>query len=318
MVKSRSPLAKLAIAAITVLSGLFFVLYFHPARLATPGRSIATIKTSQHELEEIPSRVSTIPEKLWYKVGPKGLSNESRDWMDDCLHKNPKYVSEIMTDDSGDLYVKNTFAHRQDIVQTYLNLTVPILKADLLRYLLLFAEGGIWYDLDVSCGDVPIHEWIPEKFASNASLVVGLEFDEGWGEGIVRQFASWTIMAAPHSPHMRVVIDDILEAIHQKAEERAIGVRDLTLDMIGDVVDFTGPRRLTRGVMKSLGSALNRTVEMDSISHLLEPVMIGDVLVLPGYSFAASANKYVNETGPALVTHHYAGSWKNQKGGETT
>jgi hypothetical protein len=43
------------------------------------------------------------------------------------------------------------------------------------------------------------------------------------------------------------------------------------------------------------------------------------VLVLPGYSFALSSNHYNPEDtqGPALVTHHFDGSWKNDHGGET-
>ncbi|KAJ5350824.1 SNARE complex subunit (Vam7) [Penicillium brevicompactum] len=319
MNSQRSPfLTKLAVASIATLTVLFFVLFFHPARTATLPQHVAPAQTSGNELAETPTAIKSIPNKIWYKVGPKGLSSQSQEWMDDCLHKNPEYRSEIMTDLSGDLYVKNKISHRPDIVETYLALSIPILKADLLRYLLLFAEGGIWYDLDVSCGDVPIRQWIPEQFKANTNLVVGLEFDEGWGEHILRQFTSWTIMAAPHSPHMMMVIEDILDAIRQKSDEKGIAVSELSLEMVGDVVDFTGPRRLTRGILKSLALTLDETVDMNNVSHLLDPVLISDVLVLPGYSFAASANRYVNQTGPALVTHHYAGSWKNDNGGETS
>jgi alpha 1,6-mannosyltransferase len=36
------------------------------------------------------------------------------------------------------------------------------------------------------------------------------------------------------------------------------------------------------------------------------------------YSFAASANTYDEVQGPVLLTHHYAGTWKNEYGGEQT
>jgi alpha 1,6-mannosyltransferase len=82
-----------------------------------------------------------------------------------------------MTDLSADMYVKETFKFRPDIIETYLALLIPILKVDLLRYLLLYllllAEGGIWSDLDVSCEDVPIRDWIIEQYRKDASLVVG-------------------------------------------------------------------------------------------------------------------------------------------------
>jgi len=54
--------------------------------------------------------------------------------------------------------------------------------------------------------------------------------------------------------------------------------------------------------------------------ELVQPKLIEDVLVMPGRSFAASANKYKPEEEerlpPQLVTHHYAGTWKNKDGGE--
>ncbi|KAF9249416.1 hypothetical protein DTO027I6_2338 [Penicillium roqueforti] len=305
---------KFSTASILILSCLFFILYYHPLREATL-ESYPTYDPSRKGFQLASPR---IPEKIWYKVGPKGLSDQSEEWLHDCLHKNPAHSAQIMTDLTGDQYVQENFGDRPDIVDAYLSLSVPILKADFLRYLLLFVEGGIWADLDVSCGDVPIREWIPETMRAKARLVVGWEFDVGWGENFIRQFESWTIMAAPGSPHLFMVINDIMEGIRQKTEEYQVPVSGLTLDMTGNVIDFTGPRRLTRGVLKSLELARNETIDMASISNLLEPVLLDDVLILPGYSFAASSNSYnnVNVTGPSLVQHHYAGSWKNHNGGE--
>jgi alpha 1,6-mannosyltransferase len=92
----------------------------------------------------------------------------------------------------------------------------------------------------------------------------------------------------------------------------------LKFDVIGDVVDLTGPRRFTKSVLKSLNLMLNGITADRNISLLLEPKLIGDVLVLPMYSFAASANTYDEVQGPVLLTHHYAGTWKNEYGGEQT
>jgi alpha 1,6-mannosyltransferase len=264
---------------------------------------------------------TAIPEKIWYKLGPKGLSDQSRAWIDTCLKTNPTYQSEFMTDDLGDLYVKENFAVRPDIVETYLALPFPILKADFLRYLLLFVEGGIWSDIDVSCGDIPIHDWIPAQYKKDTSLVVGLEFDVGYEYEFNRQFASWMIMAKPGSPHMSMVIDDILEGLREMTNKHNVTVAGLTLDMIseiGDVCDLTGPRRMTRSIVKSLNLILNDIIDDRNISNLLEPKLIGDVLILPGYAFAASSNHYKEHQslGPPLLTHHYAGSWKNENGGE--
>jgi alpha 1,6-mannosyltransferase len=249
---------------------------------------------------------------------PQRPEQKSRALIDTCLQKNPTYQPTFMTDISGDIYVKETLKSRPNIIEAYLALPIPILKADLLRYLLLFAEGGIWSDPDVSCEDVPIKDWIPAQYKKDASLVVGWEFDVGWGDNVVRQFASWTMMAKPRSPHISMVVDDILDALREKTQQHNVTIAGLKLDTVGDVVDLTGPRRFTKSVLKSLDLMLNSTTADRNISYLLEPKLVGDVLILPGYLSAASANTYDEVQGPVLVTHHYAGTWKNEYGGEQT
>ena len=255
---------------------------------------------------------------MWYKLGPKGLSDDAKSWIDTCFRLNPTFRHEFLTDASGEYYVTEYYASRPDIVSTYHELTVPILKADLLRYLILYAEGGIWSDLDVSCEDgKTIHEWIPEHLKADTNLVVGLEFDWKYenDDFLHSQFASWTIMARPGSQHMQMVIDDIVSGIHDKTVEHNVTISELTTEMVGDVVDITGPKRMTRSIVRSLGMMLERTVDDRDISDLKEPRLVGDVLVLPGNAFAASQSGYPEDQGPKLVTHHYAGTWKNEKGG---
>jgi alpha 1,6-mannosyltransferase len=284
-------------------------------RIPIPAPSSQTTASSP---KATPS-ATAFPEKIWYKLGPRGVTEQARKWIDSCLDINPTHKSKFMTDLSGDAYVKEHFAHRPDIVDTFLALPFPILKADFLRYLLLFNEGGIYFDLDVSCEGPPIHDWVPEQYKKDAGLVVGWEFDVGWWDGFMRQFATWTIMAKPRSPHISVMLDDILEGLQEKTKEYNVTIAELTWTMVGDVVDLTGPRRMTRSIYKSLKATLGDGFDQEDIAALYEPKLIGDVLVLPGYSFALSSNHYNPEDtqGPALVTHHFDGSWKNDHGGET-
>ncbi|CAG8890678.1 unnamed protein product [Penicillium egyptiacum] len=88
---------------------------------------------------------------------------------------------------------------------------------------------------------------------AKAGLVVGWKFDVDWGENFIRQFESWTIMAAPGSPHLLMVINDIMDGIRQKTKEYQVPVSGLTLDMTGDVIDFTGPGRLDSWGFEELG-----------------------------------------------------------------
>lgn len=280
--------------------------------------TVTVVRTST--ASPFPSPTSTaIPQKIWYKAGPKGISEVSGRWISSCLLNNPTLRREILTDYSSDTYVKSLYAHRPDIVNVYLSLTVPILKADFLRYLILFAEGGIWSDLDVSCEDVPIEEWIPEQYRKDAAVVVGLEFDDDdWGHDnyLRTQFASWTIMTRPGSPHFGMVIQDVMKGLQDTANENNVSISGVTYRMISDVVDVTGPKRMTRSIVRSLELQLKEPIGDKNTSGLTEPKLIGDVLILPSAAFAARQAGYPEDRGPALVSHHYAGSWKNEKGGE--
>lgn len=259
-----------------------------------------------------------IPKKIWYKLGPRGLTEDARKWTDSCIQQNPEYEHEFMTDELSEAWVAKHFTDHPEIIETYHNLTIPILKADILRYLLLFVEGGVYNDLDITC-NVPIRDWIPTHYQANSSLIVGWEFDVGWGENIVREFATWTIMAKPASPHMWILIENIIQLINDKKKEHNLeSVGQLTPATAGDVVDLTGPRMFTKSILQSLEQMLQAPIDKDSIKNLRQPKMVGDVLILPGYSFARESNHYGAEEqlGPPLVTHHGAGSWKNEHGGE--
>jgi mannosyltransferase OCH1-like enzyme len=121
----------------------------------------------------IPSIVE-FPKKIWYKLGSKGQSPESKEWTATCAQSNPEWEANYLNDTASDEYVHRVFAERPDIVSTYDALSVPILKADMMRYLLLYSEGGLWNDLDVECGKTKIEDWIPKEFGSKEiNLVVG-------------------------------------------------------------------------------------------------------------------------------------------------
>lgn len=213
-----------------------------------------------------------------------------------------------MMDDNADEWVSNAFSDRPDVVQSYQNLSIPILKADFLRYLLLFHEGGMWFDLDVQCGDVPIDDWIPPNLKATTGMVVGWEFDAGLPSDTSHQLESWTIMAQPGSPYMLQAINDITEAIHDEANEHSVPISGLKLHMLPDVVDFTGPARLTRSVFRGLEKTLGRTPDRRLVQNILDKTQLGDVLFMPGWAFAATQGEYPekdrHKMGPRLVIHH--------------
>jgi hypothetical protein len=119
---------------------------------------------------------TTIPEKLCHKIGPHGLNAKLRDHIDSGITMNPSFRFEFITGISGDEFVKNHFPSRPNIVDNFLAINVPVVKAEILRYLFLYELANAWNDLDVTC-EVPIKEWIAVQYKANTSRVVGIELD---------------------------------------------------------------------------------------------------------------------------------------------
>ena len=94
------------------------------------------------------------------------------------------------------------------------------------------------------------------------------------------------------------------------------------MQMVPDVVHLTGPFRMTRSIIKSLEQALGQTLDDRNFSGPLNnsgplaPKLFEDVLLLPKTSFGNKEYEHYPWEWPILVEHHFAGSWKNEKGGE--
>ncbi len=73
-----------------------------------------------------------------------------------------------MTDDNDLRYVEYHFGpdgfNRPDIVNFYRDVKAAIVKADLLRYMIMYAEGGLYADIDVEALK-PLGKFIPERYA---------------------------------------------------------------------------------------------------------------------------------------------------------
>lgn len=80
--------------------------------------------------------------------------------------------------------------------------------------------------------------------------------------------------------------------------------------MLSDVVNVTGLKIMTIAILESLEQLLGRPVDDRDFSGIKHPKLVGDVLIMPAVSFAATQNGWPTDQGDALVTHHYEGSWK--------
>lgn len=263
------------------------------------------------------------PFKLWQTAPDKIVkrADDVRNYQQSWFKQNPLLRHEVVRDASADAYVRDKFAHRPDIVELYTKLpqSLVILKADLFRYLVLIADGGIYADIDVSC-DTDITTWFPKTYRDKVTLIIGQEFDYAWrGEGrdLASQFTNWILMAKPGNRHLQMVVDVIVKKFEFISQRHHKSYDKLTLGMLGgmgdaNIINTTGPKIMSKVILQSLSLMLNATVDDRNISGVNEPRLLGDVLIMPDVAFAAPQARYRKDGGPQLVSHHYFGTWKHE------
>lgn len=95
--------------------------------------------------------------------------------------KNQDYAYTLMSNDGGNTFARKHYADRPDILKPFLDLQFPVLRSDLLRYMILETEGGVYSDLDTNALK-PVRDWIPKDMKSKVHAIVGIEYDQLGGQ----------------------------------------------------------------------------------------------------------------------------------------
>jgi len=267
-----------------------------------------------------------IPQKIWQTWHtPAGLlAHEDKERIRTWHEKNPNYQYELVTDQAAESFVRQHFAEDPLIRGVFLNLTDPIVRADLLRYLLILAQGGVYADMDVECR-TPIDTWVPLAFQGQASVVLGIENDRKPVENDVKLYqdhrehiwgiTNWTFMSKRGHPFLRFVAQTVAENLMKVAhkQEQTISSMDLSYK---EVIDATGPGAFTRAFFEYTSEATGTVVTSANATMLEEPRLIGDILILPIRAFSTSeasrsgAEGAHSDSWPTLIYHWSLGTWK--------
>jgi hypothetical protein len=233
---------------------------------------------------------------------------------------NPTYRYEVLTDDNAMNFVEENFGpsglDRPDIVSTFRSLTATIIKADLLRYMVMYVEGGVYADIDVQALQ-PIEQFLPERYSEmEVHMIVGIETDEPdfidhpvLGSK-AQSLVQWTFMCKPRLPVMMRLIDKILVWLRGMAHKQGRDISELEFDF-DEVLSGTGPSAFTAAVLAEMSAVTGVDVGWDTFHNIAESKMVGGTLVLPSEAFAAASGH--SHSGDhsgrlALVRHHYHAS----------
>lgn len=286
--------------------------------------------------EETPQKPAkpghTFPQKIWqtWKVDP--IDFEERDAVNarTWVNKNPGMRYEVVTDGNEMTYVEQHFGkhskfNRPDIVNFYRTVKLPIIKADLLRYMIMYAEGGVYADIDVEALK-PVHKFFPERYNElEIDMVVGVEIDlpEFRNHPILGKksmsFCQWTIISRPEQPVMLRLIENIMSWLKKVAKEQRVALSEVKLDF-DQVISGTGPSAFTIALLDEMNKVNKKTgapkVTWDTFHNMDESKLVGRVLVLDVEAFCAGqghSNSGNHNARGALVKHHYhASNWPSR------
>ncbi|KAH8910364.1 alpha-1,6-mannosyltransferase Och1 [Coniochaeta sp. PMI_546] len=271
---------------------------------------------------------TTFPKKIWqtWKVDP--LSFDQRDALTakTWTAKNPDYRYEVLTDNNDLTWIEQYYGpdglNREDIVEFYRNVNATIIKADLLRYLIMYAEGGVYADIDVEALK-PVRRWITDRFdEADVDMVIGVEIDQPQFKDHPilgkksESFCQWTFMCKPRLPVMLRLVENIMAWLNGLAAQQGVSISDVHLDF-DEVISGTGPSAFTAAILQEMNRVSGgRPITWDRFHEMDESKLVSRVLVLDVEAFAAgqghSDSGNHNARG-ALVKHHYhASNWPSR------
>jgi mannosyltransferase OCH1-like enzyme len=317
--------------ALPIYAGvILFIFFLSYGNAFTPSFEVAHVKKRSYSSQTVlstglaPRPSKGFPKKIWqtWKIDPLGFEERDLNCARTWTQKNPGHRYEVLTDNNDVYYVETHFGpegiNRSDIVELYRSLTAKIIKADLLRYLVMYVEGGVYADIDVEALK-SIDRFIPERYnVADIDMVIGVEIDqpEFADHPILgpksMSFCQWTFMCKPGLPVMMRLIENIMVWLKDLSKKQGVPISDLKLDF-DEVISGTGPSAFTTAVLAEMSIKIGQEVTWDTFHNIPESKVVGGVLVLTVEAFAAGqghSDSGNHNARTALVKHRYhASKW---------
>lgn len=294
---------------------LVFLYQFTSVFRSTSLYSISYVEQAGRHKSRISQKIWQIllPMPLVIKTKPVGFADPGS-W----LQMNPGYTYTLFGAEGARSFIHSKFPDRPELLQTFKELRNPGLKSDFLRYLVLYAEGGVYSDLDTT-PERAIDDWVPEDFEAEARLVVGIEYDYLGAAEIKRgyahpvQFAQWTIAAAPNHGVFLNMTENCLQALQALSQKYNQTLGELH-SKDDEVLRATGPAAWTETVFAEISAQVPGITSLKELSGMKQPKLFGNVLVLPidgfGSGLPHSGSSRWFKPKEALASHHSKGSWR--------
>lgn len=267
--------------------------------------------------------------QLWkHGLNDERFEQQYKDGEAQWAWKNPGFVHELFNDDTAHTMVRYLYREMPEVIAAYEKLPEVILKMDFFRYLILYAKGGVYLDIDTYPLQ-PIPNWIPENVSPDElGMIFAVESENNaanWRDDTHRrlQFGQFVIQAKPGHPILREAIAQIVELTQRRARAQPNPDDRLTLpgnanEKQLEISKWTGAGLWTDVVFHYFNdwvlSLVFQAMLWKDFHGLKKPKLVLDILVLPIKLFAleVAIPKDGKIDDPlAFVKHYSAGIWKN-------
>lgn len=241
--------------------------------------------------------------------------------------KNPGFVHELFNDDTTFATVKHLYQNAPEVVEAYRLMPEVILKMDFFKYLILFAKGGVYADVDTTPLQ-PVPNWIPDNVSpTELGFIIAVgSYSKlaNWRLDTVRrlEFGNFVLQCKPGHPILREIIASITENTlrlrRTLKEGEQLALEGLPNEKSLAISKWTGSGLWTDTVLEYLNDyvklSIYQPVTWKEFHALEKPKLVSDVLVLPIKSFASKIE--VSKDGKisdpiAFVKHYLANIWKS-------
>lgn len=220
-----------------------------------------------------------IPNIIWqtYKTPINDIPNYAKECIQSWHINNPEYQHFYMDDESAASFILQEYGEEWHSI--FLNCKIGVMRGDIWRYLIIYKHGGIYADVDTLC-KYPASTWIKPSY----DFILAPESE--------KKFCQWTFAAAPGSPIMKAVID-----------EMKIRLKNIDYTKPDFIHDTTGPHLWTEAILGYLEATTeNIILDADKI-NLLPKAIESNLYVYGKYQW-----KLFNGD---IVQHMYASSTWN-------
>ena len=187
---------------------------------------------------------------------------------------HPDWEYRLWDDETINAYVQRV---HPDFYTIFSGFSRNIMRADVMRYILMHDIGGMYCDLD--------YEFIRPYSYGDSELVLGYEFDESYGDPC-NQIANFVFASVPGHPFWK---DVLLDLQHNPPQATSY------LDVCG----MTGPGLLSRIYKENYQRYGNVTVEPRRVFH-------------PFRMRGRDERQILFNNGTTIGVHHASGSWRER------